>query len=98
MGMCGSSFAPVLTRPFFCFRDTPTTQIYTLSLHDALPISSDHPVVAWQEDGGAGVTEVRVQRWTGSAWAAVGTGTLVDTAGKNSFTPSLVLDPARCRS
>src|SRR5947199_6682774 len=24
---------------FFLFNDTPTTQIYTLSLHDALPIS-----------------------------------------------------------
>src|SRR5207248_9804078 len=26
--------------PIFFFNDTPTTQIYTLSLHDALPISS----------------------------------------------------------
>src|SRR5438132_8095660 len=26
--------------PFFFFNATPTTQIYTLSLHDALPISS----------------------------------------------------------
>src|SRR5438105_11157130 len=25
---------------FFLFNDTPTTDIYTLSLHDALPISS----------------------------------------------------------
>src|SRR5437899_4687661 len=25
---------------FFLFNDTPTTEIYTLSLHDALPISS----------------------------------------------------------
>src|SRR5207248_10759899 len=25
---------------FFFFHDTPTTEIYTLSLHDALPISS----------------------------------------------------------
>src|SRR5438067_4612852 len=25
--------------PFFLFNDTPTTEIYTLSLHDALPIS-----------------------------------------------------------
>src|SRR2546429_6729657 len=25
--------------PFFFFNDTPTTEIYTLSLHDALPIS-----------------------------------------------------------
>src|SRR5256884_6612740 len=29
-----------LTSPFFFFNDTATTEIYTLSLHDALPISS----------------------------------------------------------
>src|SRR3712207_8183281 len=27
---------------FFFFNDTATTEIYTLSLHDALPISSSH--------------------------------------------------------
>src|SRR2546427_9649003 len=27
---------------FFFFNDTATTEIYTLSLHDALPISFDH--------------------------------------------------------
>src|SRR5438093_11296685 len=27
----------------FFFNDTPTTEIYTLSLHDALPISSGSP-------------------------------------------------------
>src|SRR5256885_5020043 len=27
------------TSPFFFFNDTATTEIYTLSLHDALPIS-----------------------------------------------------------
>src|SRR5260370_464105 len=27
--------------PFFFFNDTATTEIYTLSLHDALPISSE---------------------------------------------------------
>src|SRR5215510_16504711 len=27
---------------FFFFNDTATTEIYTLSLHDALPISSNH--------------------------------------------------------
>src|SRR5438270_12346372 len=27
------------TSPAFFFNDTPTTEIYTLSLHDALPIS-----------------------------------------------------------
>src|SRR2546427_6245532 len=29
-----------LSIPFFFFNDTATTEIYTLSLHDALPISS----------------------------------------------------------
>src|SRR5256885_5846238 len=29
---------------FFFFNDTATTEIYTLSLHDALPISDDGPV------------------------------------------------------
>src|SRR5947208_15403961 len=29
---------------FFFFNDTPTTEIYTLSLHDALPISEIHDV------------------------------------------------------
>src|SRR5437870_9615590 len=28
---------------FFFFNDTPTTEIYTLSLHDALPISNGLP-------------------------------------------------------
>src|SRR5205807_8984052 len=30
-----------VTSLFFCFTDTATTEIYTLSLHDALPISVD---------------------------------------------------------
>src|SRR2546426_6219922 len=29
---------------FFFFNDTATTEIYTLSLHDALPISAGRPV------------------------------------------------------
>src|SRR3989442_3318430 len=29
----------------FFFNDTATTEIYTLSLHDALPISADPPVI-----------------------------------------------------
>src|SRR5947209_13947034 len=37
------AYAPLLIRLicclFFFFNDTPTTEIYTLSLHDALPIS-----------------------------------------------------------
>src|SRR5262249_56085063 len=34
-----SSLHPPLSLSFFFFNDTATTQIYTLSLHDALPIS-----------------------------------------------------------
>src|SRR2546427_5424957 len=32
--------APLVCPSFFFFNDTATTEIYTLSLHDALPISS----------------------------------------------------------
>src|SRR2546430_3789000 len=32
-----------LSFPFFFFNDTATTEIYTLSLHDALPISLQRP-------------------------------------------------------
>src|SRR5258708_13550643 len=32
--------------PFFFFNDTATTEIYTLSLHDALPIYDAAPAVA----------------------------------------------------
>src|SRR2546422_559985 len=43
-----NSTFPLLLRgdtsaPFFFFNDTATTEIYTLSLHDALPISSRRP-------------------------------------------------------
>src|SRR6202035_6031046 len=39
----------LLTRLFFFFNDTATTEIYTLSLHDALPISTParSPPPAW---------------------------------------------------
>src|SRR2546422_4531636 len=32
-------------RSYFFFNDTATTEIYTLSLHDALPISRDRSIV-----------------------------------------------------
>src|SRR2546427_5453931 len=41
--------------PFFFFNDTATTEIYTLSLHDALPISDragPHPVPRQAPRGG----------------------------------------------
>src|SRR5438876_3825931 len=44
---------------FFFFNDTATTEIYTLSLHDALPISTQHRrgarAAATAGDRGAGV-------------------------------------------
>src|SRR6266511_6204446 len=45
------SLSPVMTSlpatcSFFFFNDTATTEIYTLSLHDALPISS--PSISWR--------------------------------------------------
>src|SRR2546426_8770364 len=33
---------------FFFFNDTATTEIYTLSLHDALPISHIHDIIVAQ--------------------------------------------------
>src|SRR5688572_31537108 len=41
-----SSFSCLLSFSFFFFNDTATTEIYTLSLHDALPISSARPRAA----------------------------------------------------
>src|SRR5258707_15132502 len=38
MILCSSTPSPARS-PFFFFNDTATTEIYTLSLHDALPIS-----------------------------------------------------------
>src|SRR5207237_9602472 len=43
---------------FFSFTDTPTTEIYTLSLHDALPICG--PLLVWAKQtilasGGSGM-------------------------------------------
>src|SRR3712207_8179841 len=39
---CGKCF-DCITRLFFFFNDTATTEIYTLSLHDALPICPGDP-------------------------------------------------------
>src|ERR1041385_9429138 len=40
--MCGT-LSPEGLRSFFFFNDTATTEIYTLSLHDALPICCAPP-------------------------------------------------------
>src|SRR3712207_8716463 len=49
----------------FFFNDTATTEIYTLSLHDALPIS-----ISWVTAGGvvAGVIGPSLVRWTHDQW------------------------------
>src|SRR5258708_21967514 len=39
MSACGWHRTGLLSASFFFFNDTATTEIYTLSLHDALPIS-----------------------------------------------------------
>src|SRR5689334_24528941 len=49
----------------FLFTDTATTQIYTLSLHDALPISRSRR--RRHGDATRGGRGVRVLRWTRSA-------------------------------
>src|SRR2546430_10275332 len=36
---------------FFFFNDTATTEIYTLSLHDALPISADRWILRCRRSG-----------------------------------------------
>src|SRR5439155_21144640 len=40
-----SLFSPPLPPLFFFFHDPPPTELYTLSLHDALPISRSAPVL-----------------------------------------------------
>src|SRR2546430_11543125 len=44
----------LLIRMFFFFNDTATTEIYTLSLHDALPIFSFNGVDLFYEKTGEG--------------------------------------------
>src|SRR2546429_6930112 len=49
---------------FFFFNDTATTEIYTLSLHDALPISRGAilpmPPTSWPP--------IRIRRWPSGNW------------------------------
>src|SRR6266850_1222674 len=44
-------FSYILFFFFFFFNDTATTEIYTLSLHDALPISFRNAVYAFMSNG-----------------------------------------------
>src|SRR2546430_17686462 len=43
--ICYSHVTRSTYSPFFFFNDTATTEIYTLSLHDALPISCDQALL-----------------------------------------------------
>src|SRR5262245_63098676 len=47
----------------FFFNDTATTEIYTLSLHDALPILSAKRAVACDNDSDRPLAEFRQERW-----------------------------------
>src|ERR1039457_7562088 len=49
---------------FFFFNDTATTEIYTLSLHDALPIWCDCPTAHWWTDGRGGSPPYRDRKST----------------------------------
>src|SRR2546429_9413559 len=56
--------SPLISSFFFFFNDTATTEIYTLSLHDALPISSYfRPMGFWRRLlGGLGADDIAPQR------------------------------------
>src|SRR5256885_12553201 len=45
---------------FFFFNDTATTEIYTLSLHDALPICGSVSLVAINSAGGSAIRHLTV--------------------------------------
>src|SRR2546429_7316800 len=63
--MCCDFVFTMLT--IFFFNDTATTEIYTLSLHDALPISSSaQPVPLYHGDTGRVLDDLK--RWTGDGW------------------------------
>src|SRR2546429_9726444 len=51
---------------FFFFNDTATTEIYTLSLHDALPISTRYPASLTNGDARGRVTPRSLKRRSSS--------------------------------
>src|SRR2546422_2318507 len=58
--------APLFSLHFFFFNDTATTEIYTLSLHDALPISlaQVYAALAWYYDHQAEMDAERSEEHT----------------------------------
>src|SRR3712207_9199526 len=69
---------------YFFFNDTATTEIYTFSLHDALPISGADPPVTGSEPGpllvGAGVAVPDLQ---GGAVGGAAAGHVQAPAGRD---------------
>src|SRR2546422_2381320 len=60
---CLRSSVALLFSCFFFFNDTATTEIYTLSLHDALPIYRGPPLPLHRRGaGGEGRAKLRVTR------------------------------------
>src|SRR2546422_6576716 len=61
---CMYGLVTALSSTFFFFNDTATTEIYTLSLHDALPISQSSAVwwsSIWRSPSHASVTSNRAR-------------------------------------
>src|SRR5439155_21659951 len=56
--------------PFFFFNDTTTTEIYTLSLHDALPISRSRNTRSSTPRSTATTSSTTVTSTSVSRWAA----------------------------
>src|SRR2546430_6616721 len=54
-------FLPLTGPSFFFFNDTATTEIYTLSLHDALPISGRRPGAGVPDPGRARRRRARIR-------------------------------------
>src|SRR3989442_5405204 len=60
-----------LSIPIFFFNDTATTEIYTLSLHDALPIS-DLVALQWEVDDEPPMFTIGIGPWVSVGWNASG--------------------------
>src|SRR5439155_21745498 len=59
-----TALSPILLPSFFFFNDTATTEIYTLSLHDALPIShKSAPQTAFVSDFQSATRTQSLKSW-----------------------------------
>src|SRR6266481_10193379 len=66
---------------FFFFNDTATTEIYTLSLHDALPISAGLPSASWSSERSR-----KVSMTLASFDGPLATGSIIQGAGSQRCT------------